>query len=70
MYDAEYQCFRRRIDTLIDKCHELAELCDLDVALIVCRKDRYYTYRSVDLDSWPPPMEKIVGLMLASYEPG
>jgi SRF-type transcription factor (DNA-binding and dimerisation domain) len=60
MYDSDGQCFRRRLDTLIDKCDELAELCDIDIALIVFRNERFHTYRSENLESWPPSMEQIV----------
>ena len=52
----------RRKWTLINKCHELAEFCDVDVALIIRNRKtgRYFTYNSVDLESWPPPKEQIV----------
>ena len=54
----------RRKTTLIKKAHELAELCDVDVALIIhTRKSgRYFTYNSLDLESWPPPKEQIISL--------
>jgi len=53
--------------TLINKAHELAEFCDVDVALIICsrKSGRYFTYNSLDLESWPPSKEQIV-----SYYPG
>jgi hypothetical protein len=52
----------RRKLTLISKAHELAELCDVDVALIIrSRKSgRYFTYNSLDLESWLPSKEQIV----------
>jgi hypothetical protein len=52
----------RRESTLINKAHELAEFCDVDVALIICNRKtgRYFTYNSVDLESWPPSKEQIV----------
>ena len=52
----------RRKFTLINKADELAEFCEVDVALIIrSRKTgRYFTYNSVDLESWPPSKEQIV----------
>jgi hypothetical protein len=43
----------RRKSTLINKAHELAEFCDVDVALIIRNRQtgRYFTYNSVDLES-------------------
>ena len=57
----------RRKFTLINKAHELTEFCDVDVALIIrSRKSgRYFTYNSLDLESWPPSKEQIV-----SHHPG
>jgi hypothetical protein len=56
----------RRKSTLINKAHELAEFCDVDVALIIRNRQtgRYFTYSSVDLESWPPSKEQI-----ASHQP-
>jgi SRF-type transcription factor (DNA-binding and dimerisation domain) len=41
----------RRQSTLINKAYELAEFCDVDVALIIRNRQtgRYFTYNSVDL---------------------
>jgi hypothetical protein len=41
-----------RKSTLINKAHELAEFCDVDVALIICNRQtsHYITYNSVDLE--------------------
>jgi hypothetical protein len=52
----------RRKLTLINKAHELIEFCDVDVALIIrSRKSgQYFTYNSLDLESWPPSKEQIV----------
>jgi hypothetical protein len=52
----------RRKLTLINKAHELAELCDVDIALTICsrKSGRYFTYNSLDLESWPPSKEQIV----------
>ncbi|KAH8744180.1 hypothetical protein BGZ57DRAFT_778986, partial [Hyaloscypha finlandica] len=51
----------RRRSTLINKAHELAEFCDIDIALIIRnrRTSRYFTSNSVDLASWPPFKEQI-----------
>jgi hypothetical protein len=56
----------RRKFTLINKAHELAELCDVDVALIIRNRQtgRYFMYNSLNLESWPPSKEQIV-----SHEP-
>lgn len=45
--------------TLVKKAHELGKLCDVDIAVIICRNGRYFTYRSMDRQSWPPSMEQI-----------
>ena len=42
------------------KADQLARLCHADVALIIRRNGRYYTYRSTDHERWPPPMSEIV----------
>ncbi|KAH9216675.1 hypothetical protein DL95DRAFT_254336, partial [Leptodontidium sp. 2 PMI_412] len=46
----------RRKSTLINKADELAELCDVDVALIIRNRQtsHYFPYSSIDLESWPP----------------
>jgi len=38
----------RRKDTLIKKAYELREFDGIHVALIICKHDRYTTYRSKD----------------------
>jgi hypothetical protein len=62
----------RRKLTLINKAHELAELCDVDVALIIRSREsgRYFTYNSLDLESWPPSKEQIVSLLPFVLEKG
>ena len=42
------------------KADQLARLCHADVALIIRRNGRYYTYRSTDHERWPPSMTEIV----------
>jgi hypothetical protein len=55
---------RRRMKTLIRKVYQFGrdfrEVYDIEVALTICQNGRYFTYRSVDLGSWPPPMKRIV----------
>ena len=52
----------RRKSTLINKAHELTEFCDVDVVLIIRNRKtgRYFTYNSVDLESWPPSKAQMV----------
>jgi len=58
------QQFTRRKHSLIKKADQLAQLCHADLALIICRNGRYYTYRSLDRDSWPPSIIDIVRIFL------
>jgi len=51
---------RRRKETLLKKVHELGRDYGVDVALILRQNGRYFTYRSIDLESWPPSMKEIV----------
>ena len=52
--------FRRRKHSFLKKAYELGKYCDADVAVIIHKNGRYFTYRSTDQGSWPPSMEKIV----------
>ena len=54
------ESLNRRIKTLIKKAHELGEFDGVDAALIICKRDRYTTYRSRDHPSFPPSMAEIV----------
>ena len=45
---------------LVIKADELAQLCHADLALIIRKNGRYYTYCSIDHNQWPPPMTEIV----------
>ncbi len=47
---------KRRKETLIKKVYELGKDYGVDVALILRQNSRYFTYRSIDLESWPPSM--------------
>lgn len=42
------------------KADQLARLCHAEVALIIRRNGRYYTYRSTDHEQWPPTRSEIV----------
>jgi hypothetical protein len=42
------------------KADQLARFCHADVAVIIRRNARYYTYRSTDHEQWPPPRSGIV----------
>ncbi len=57
---AKAQQFTRRKLNLLKKADQLARLCYADVALIIRRNGRYYTYRSTDHERWPPSMTEIV----------
>ena len=57
---AKTQQFSRRKPSLMRKADQLARLYHADVALVIRRNGRYYTYRSIDNDRWPPTIEEIV----------
>jgi len=42
------------------KANQLARLCHADLALIIRRNERYYTYRSTDYEQWSPSIIEIV----------
>ena len=58
---AKSQQFIRRKASLVKKVDQLARLCHSDLALIIRKNGRYYTYRSTDQDRWPPTITEIVG---------
>ncbi|KAF8847277.1 hypothetical protein BDZ45DRAFT_709734 [Acephala macrosclerotiorum] len=55
------QRLNRRKETLLKKAYEMGEFCEVDVALIlrIRKTGRYITFKSVDLESFPPSMEQI-----------
>jgi hypothetical protein len=64
----------RRKFTLFKKAYEISKFCDMDAAVFLYSRKtgRYFTYRSIDLESWPPSMEQIVSLnhyFKRSYKP-
>ncbi|KAI9765389.1 MAG: hypothetical protein M1839_005511 [Geoglossum umbratile] len=50
---------RKRKKTLFKRAHELGTLCSVDVAVIIRKDGRYFTYRSINQGSWPPSMKEI-----------
>lgn len=60
--NAKAQQFTRRKPNLMKKADQLARLYHADVALIIRRNERYYTYRSTDHEHWPLSMTEIVRL--------
>jgi len=57
---AKTQQFTRRKSNLLKKADQLARLCHADLALIIRKNGRYYTYRSTDHEQWPPNLLEIV----------
>ena len=57
---AKSQQFSRRKSNLLKKADQLAQLCHADLALIIRKHGRYYTYRSMDHSAWPPALSQIV----------
>jgi hypothetical protein len=51
---------RRRKLGLFKKAHTFSRDFDMDVAVIIHKNGRYYTYRSNDQQAWPPSMDMIV----------
>src|SRR5450432_4877420 len=52
----------RRKKTVLKKVYELGEYDGIDVALIIRQNGRFFTYRSINHESWPPSMKEIVRL--------
>jgi hypothetical protein len=57
---AKTQQFITRKSNLVKKADQLARLCHADLALIIRKNGRYYTYRSTDHERWPPTITEIV----------
>ncbi len=57
---AETQQSTRRKSNPVKKADRLARLRHADLALIICKNERYYTYRSTDHERWPPTITEIV----------
>ena len=58
---AKNQQFTRRKSSLMKRTDQLVRLCNVDLALIIYKNGKYYTYRSTDHESWPPTITDIVG---------
>lgn len=61
VHKAYAQQFARRRKSLIRRTNQLAQLCQADIALTIRKNNRYYTYRSLIDQSWPPTRAEIVG---------
>lgn len=57
---AKTQQFTRRKSNLMKKADQLARLCHADLALVIRKNGKYYTYRSTDHERWPPNITEIV----------
>ena len=55
-----YRNLGRRKKTLLKKVYELGKYYDVDVVLIIRQNGQYITYRSTDLESFPPSMKEFV----------
>ena len=51
---------RRRKLTLFKKAYDLGKEYNVDIAVVIRQRGRYYTFRSLDNKSWPPSMSEIV----------
>src|SRR5256885_14270622 len=47
-------------NNILIKGDELWLLCGVDIYIFLHRKGKYYTYKSTNQPSWPPPLETIV----------
>ena len=54
------EMYRKKKMTLIKKTHELEKLCEMNVAIIICRNNHYFIYHSMKRRSWPPFIKQIV----------
>lgn len=54
------EMMQKRKHGLFKNASELGKLCDADVAVIVRKNGRFYTFRSTDEKSWSPSIEQIV----------
>jgi hypothetical protein len=51
---------KRRKKTLVKKVYKFGKDFDFKVALILSKKGCYFTFRSLDQDTWLPSIEQIV----------
>ena len=52
--------FRKWKKNILKKVDELRLLYGADAYILLRRKGKYYTYKSTNQPSWPPPLETIV----------
>ena len=52
--------YKRRKATLFKKAHELKKFCDVEIAMIIYKHNRYFTYKSTNQQSWSSFIEQIV----------
>ena len=45
---------------MFGKAYKPAKVHGIDIAVIMHKNGRYFTYRSLDQESWPPTMKQIV----------
>jgi len=60
--------FRKRRANFIKKAHELKQICQAEVYVVIRRNDRYYTYTSTRHPQWPPPDSEIVDSGYPQYD--
>lgn len=65
---AKSQQFTRRKSNLVKRADQLVRLCNIDLALIIRKNGKYYTYQSTDQESWPPTITDIVDTCGANNE--
>jgi hypothetical protein len=56
---AEQERFRKRTKNFLRRAEEIETQCGADIYVMVRRNGRYYTYRSKNCPSWPPPPEQV-----------
>lgn len=60
--------FLKRCKTLKNKAHQLAQLCDADVYLLIIHPRERYAYNSTGDRSWPPSDEVLVSAARSDQE--
>ena len=59
-YAAKQQQFLQRKFNLLKKTDQLAKLYNADLAVIICRNDRYYIYWLINKELWLSFLKEIV----------
>jgi hypothetical protein len=55
----EREKLRRRKQSFFRKAYEIGKLFDIDGAVILHKNGRYFTYRSMDQESWPLHLRRV-----------